>query len=484
MPDKTQKPRRKINKQKTKVPMPEQAPAERIQNFDEVPLGYSKEEAVSEATRCAQCKDRPCTDGCPVEIDIRAFMLLLGDGDVAGAFKKVKEKNFLPSICGRVCPQEDQCEMLCTLNKPDKGREPNAIGRVERFIGDYARQNDIKATPDVPEPSGKKVAIIGSGPAGLTAASDLIQLGHEVTVFEALHRPGGVLFYGIPEFRLPKDILMEEIDGLSDMGVKFIMNYPVGKAEPLSELRERFDATFIATGAGLPWFLKIPGENLNGVYSANEFLTRVNLMGGYLFPQGADTPIKRMKRIAVVGAGNTAMDSARTAQRLEPEEVHIIYRRGREEMPARIEEIHHADQEGIEFNLLQSPIEITDDGKGAVRSIICQSMELGEPDASGRRRPVPIEGKLEEFEVDTVVVAIGQGPNPLLLADCPELERDPKRGTVVADPDTMQTSWPDVFAGGDVVTGGATVILAMGAGRQAARAMHRYITTGDAAALV
>ncbi len=481
MPDKVDKPKRKINKQKTKVPMPEQAPADRIQNFDEVPLGYSTEEAILEASRCAQCKDKPCTDGCPVEIDISAFMRLVGEGDLIGAFKKIKEKNFLPSICGRVCPQEDQCELVCTLNKPAKGREANAIGRVERFIGDHARQHDIKITPDTIESSGKKIAIIGSGPAGLTAASDLIQLGHEVTVFEALHRPGGVLFYGIPEFRLPKNILMEEIAGLSDMGVKFVMNYPVGKAEPLSELRGRFDATFIGTGAGLPWFLQIPGENLNGVYSANEFLTRVNLMGGYRFPEAADTPVKRMKRIAVVGAGNTAMDSARTAQRLKPERVHMIYRRGRDEMPARHEEIHHAEQEGIEFNLLHSPIEITNNGEGAVRSIICQAMELGEPDASGRRRPVPIEGQTREFEVDTVVVAIGQGPNPLLLSDCPELERDPKRGTVVADPVTMQTSWPDVFAGGDVVTGGATVILAMGAGRQAARAMHRFVSTGSAA---
>ncbi len=481
MSDKTEKPRRKLNKQKTKVPMPEQAPEQRIHNFEEVPLGYSEEEAISEASRCAQCKTRPCTDGCPVEIDIRAFMALIGEGDFIGAFKKIKEKNFLPSICGRVCPQEDQCELFCTLNKPAKGRESSAIGRVERFIGDYARQHGITVTPDTLKPTGKKVAIIGSGPAGLTAASDLIQLGHEVTVFEALHRPGGVLFYGIPEFRLPKDILMKEIDGLRDMGVKFVMNYPVGKAEPLSELRERFDATFIGTGAGLPWFLQIPGENLNGVYSANEFLTRVNLMGGYLFPHGSDTPIKRMKRIAVVGAGNTAMDSARTAQRLEPEKVHMIYRRGRDEMPARNEEIHHAEQEGIEFNLLHSPIEITNNGKGAVHSIICQAMELGEPDASGRRRPVPIEGQLREFEVDTVVVAIGQGPNPLLLSDCPDLERDPKRGTVLADPVTMQTTWPDVFAGGDVVSGGATVILAMGAGRQAARAMHRYISTGNAA---
>jgi glutamate synthase (NADPH/NADH) small chain len=474
------RPKRTINKSKTKTPMREQPPTERIYNFDEVPLGYDEAEAVAEAQRCIQCKDRPCIAGCPVGVDIPAFIRLVGERDYVGALRKIKETNFLPAICGRVCPQEDQCELVCTLNKPDKGREPGGVGRLERFIGDYALEHGLEALPAVAPPTGKKVAIIGSGPAGLTAASDLIQKGHEVTVFEALHRPGGVLFYGIPEFRLPKAIVQKEIDGLKKMGVAFVMNYPVGKAEPLNELRARFDATFIGTGAGLPWFLNIPGENLNGVYSANEFLTRVNLMGAWQFPERSDTPVKKVKRIAVIGAGNTAMDSARTAKRLRPEIVYLVYRRSRLEMPARIEEIHHAEQEGIEFHLLHSPVEIIDDGTGAVGAIRCQEMELGEPDASGRRRPVPIDGRVKEFAVDTVVMAIGQGPNPLLLADCSEIERHPKKGTILVDERTMQTSLPDVFAGGDIVTGGATVILAMGAGRKAASAIHRYLTTGRA----
>ena len=474
------KPKRKINKQKVKTPMRERDPMERIQSFDEVPLGYSDEEALGEARRCAQCKDVPCIAGCPVEIDIPAFMLRLGAGDIEGALRKIKEKNFLPSICGRVCPQEDQCELVCTLNKPDKGRESSAIGRIERYIGDYAMEHGIEAIPDIDAPTGKKVAIIGSGPAGLTAASDLIQRGHQVTVFEALHKPGGVLFYGIPEFRLPKKILLHEIDGLKKMGVEFVMNYPVGKSESLDSIRQRFDAVFVGTGAGLPWFLNIPGENLNGVYSANEFLTRVNLMGGYKFPDGADTPVKNIKRIAVIGAGNTAMDSARTAQRLHPEKVYLIYRRSRAEMPARAEEIHHAEQEGIDFFLLHSPIEFLDDGKGAVRAIRLQEMELGEPDDSGRRRPVPIEGAVKEFEVDAVVISIGQGPNPILVQDCPELALHERKGTILVDEKTMQSSLPDVFAGGDIVTGGATVILAMGAGRQAAKALHAYLMTGSA----
>ncbi len=473
------KPRKIINKSKTKVPMREQAPKDRVLNFEEVPLGYTEVEAHQEALRCIDCRTKPCMSGCPVGIDIPAFLGLVSQKDFVGALKKIKEKNFLPAICGRVCPQEDQCEMVCTLNKPERGREPGGIGRVERFLGDYAMKHNLSITPKVASPTGKTVAIIGSGPSGLTAASDLAQKGHNVTVFEALHKPGGVLFYGIPEFRMPKKILMREIEGLKDMGVKFIMNYPIGKAEPLDSIRERFDAVFVGTGAGLPWFLGIPGENLNGVYSANEFLTRVNLMGGYKFPNEADTPIKRIKRIAVIGAGNTAMDSARTAKRLRPEVVYLVYRRSRLEMPARVEEIHHAEQEGIEFNLLHSPIEIVDDGKGAVAAIRCQEMKLGVPDESGRRRPEPIEGKVRDFAVDTVVVAIGQGPNPLLSADCPELKRNEKRGTIEINAEA-QTSFDNVFAGGDIVTGGATVILAMGQGRVAADAMHRYLTTGTA----
>ncbi len=476
-------PKRKINKSKAKTPMRERDPELRIQSFDEVPLGYNLEEAQGEAQRCVQCKDAPCVAGCPVGIDIPGFLQLVGDGDLSGAIKKIKEKNFLPAICGRVCPQEDQCELVCTLNKPKQGRDPGGIGRVERFVGDYAMECGLTDLPDIDPPTGKKVAVIGSGPAGLTCASDLIQRGHEVTVFEALHEPGGVLFYGIPEFRMPKKVLIEEIKGLEKMGVKFVMNYPVGKAEPLDSIRARFDATFIGTGAGLPWFLGIPGENLNGVYSANEFLTRVNLMGGYKFPQGADTPVKKIKRIAVIGAGNTAMDTARTAKRLHPEHVYLVYRRGHDEMPARNEEIHHAEEEGVEFYLLHSPIEFLDDGKGALRAMRLQQMELGEPDDSGRRRPVPIEGAIREFEVDTAVIAIGQGPNPLLVQDCKDLERNERKGTIVVDPATMESSLPGVFAGGDIVTGGATVILAMGAGRQAATAMHRYLV-GDQAAPV
>lgn len=469
------KPKRVINKSANKTPMREQPASERIYNFEEVPLGYTPEEARLEAQRCLLCKDKPCVAGCPVGVDIPAFQQLVMAGDFEGALRKIKEMNFLPAICGRVCPQEDQCESLCRLNK--RG-DPGAVGRLERFLGDYALSHNVSVTPSVAAPTGKKVAIIGSGPAGLTCASDLVQRGHDVTVFEALHKPGGVLFYGIPEFRLPKVTLVREIEGLKEMGVKFVMNYPVGKAEPLASIRARFDAVFIGTGAGLPWFLNIPGENLNGVYSANEFLTRVNLMGAYRFPDN-DTPVKPIRRIAVVGAGNTAMDSARTAQRLRPEKVYLIYRRSRLEMPARKEEIHHAEEEGIEFHLLHSPTRILGDEKGRVVAMECQEMELGEPDASGRRRPVPKEGALKRFEVDAVVIATGQGPNPLLLADCPEIERT-NRGTIVVNPATMQSSLPDVFAGGDIVTGGATVILAMGAGRTAATAIHRYLTTGSA----
>ena len=471
-------PRRKINKQREKTPMPEQAPEDRILNFNEVPMGYSEDMAVNEAERCLNCKKKPCVGGCPVDVDIPGALALIIERDFAGAFRKIKETNFLPAICGRVCPQEDQCELHCVLGK--RG-EPGGVGRLERFVADWAMNNDVAIDlPDCSHPTGKKVAIIGSGPAGLTAASDLIQRGHEVHVFEALHKPGGVLFYGIPEFRLPKKILVREIDGLAQMGVQFHMNYVVGATETLSELRERFDAVFIGVGAGLPWFLNIPGENLNGVYSSNEFLTRVNLMGAYDFP-ASDTPIKAGERIVVVGAGNTAMDSARTAKRLQPKHVTLVYRRSREEMPARAEEIHHAEEEMIEMLLLHSPVEILGNESGRVRGIRLQRMELGEPDDSGRRRPVPVEGSEFEYSCDSVVVALGCSPNPLMTKVEPDLVVS-RRGTLVVDEQTLETSIPGVFAGGDIVTGGATVILAMGAGRQAANSIHRYLETGVAAA--
>ncbi len=472
-------PKRKINKQKVKTPMPEQAPEDRILNFNEVPIGYDDDMAVNEAERCLDCKKKPCVAGCPVDVDIPAALQFIVKRDFAGAFRKIKETNFLPAICGRVCPQEDQCELHCVLGK--KG-EPGGVGRLERFVADWAMKND--AGSDLPEcaPStGKKVAIIGSGPAGLTAASDLIQLGHEVHVFEALHKPGGVLFYGIPEFRLPKKILVKEINGLAEMGVKFHMNYVIGATETLSELRDRFDAIFIGVGAGLPWFLNIPGENLNGVYSSNEFLTRVNLMGAYDFPNN-DTPVKAGERIVVVGAGNTAMDSARTAKRLQPENVTLVYRRSREEMPAREEEIHHAEEEQIEMKLLHTPVAILGDDEGKVKAVRLQRMELGEPDDSGRRRPVPIDDSEFDLSCDSVVVALGCSPNPLMTKVEPDLKMNTRRGTVIADEDTLETSLPGVFAGGDIVTGGATVILAMGNGRQAAQAMHRYLETGVARA--
>jgi glutamate synthase (NADPH/NADH) small chain len=474
------KKRRPINRQDHKTPMPEQAPEARIRNYKEVPLGYTPEMAMNEATRCLQCKKAPCRTGCPVDIDIPAALDLIAEGDFAGGYRKMRETNFLPAICGRVCPQEDQCESMCVLGKKN---EPVAIGRLERFVADWAMQHeDSEAGAEMPvckPATGKKVAVIGSGPASLTAASDLVQLGHEVHVFEALHKPGGVLFYGIPEFRLPKAILVKEIDGLAKIGVTFHMNYVVGATETLSELRERFDAVFIGTGAGLPWFLGIPGENLNGVYSSNEFLTRVNLMGAYKFPE-SDTPVKPGSRVVVVGAGNTAMDSARTAKRLQPEHVTLVYRRSRAEMPARVEEIHHAEEEGIEFKLLHTPVEIFGDEKGNVTSVKLQKMELGEPDASGRRRPLPIEDSEFVVEADCVVVALGNGPNPLLTKVEPELELS-RRGTIVVDEETLESSMKGVFAGGDIVTGGATVILAMGAGRQAARSIQRYLTTGSAA---
>ncbi|AVX20151.1 MULTISPECIES: NADPH-dependent glutamate synthase [Carboxydocella] len=454
-----------------KTPIPEQDPAVRARNFDEVALGYTEELAVQEANRCLSCKNEPCVKGCPVQVPIPQFIAKIKEKDFAGAIRTIKTKNLLPAVCGRVCPQENQCEKNCVMAK--KG-EPVGIGRLERFAADWEMAHGVEV-PEVAPPTGKKVAIIGSGPAGLTAAADLAKLGHKVTIFEALHVPGGVLMYGIPEFRLPKRIVQQEIDNLRKMGVEIIVNAVVGKSITVDELMEQegFDAVFIGTGAGLPYFLGIPGENLNGVYSANEFLTRTNLMKGYLFPEYA-TPIKVGKRAAILGAGNVAMDAARTAKRLGAEEVYIVYRRSREEMPARLEEIHHAEEEGIKFQLLTNPIRLLGNEQGWVTAMECLRYELGEPDASGRRSPVPIEGSNFIMEVDTVVVAIGQGPNPLVPRTTKGLETN-RKGNIMASEETGATSKPGVYAGGDVVTGAATVIKAMGAGRVAATAIHEYL---------
>lgn len=454
-----------------KTPIPEQDPVERARNFNEVALGYTEELAVQEAHRCLGCKNEPCVKGCPVQVPIPQFIAKIKEKDFAGAIRTIKTKNLLPAVCGRVCPQENQCEKNCVMAK--KG-DPVGIGRLERFAADWEMAHGVEV-PAVAAPTGKKVAIIGSGPAGLTAAADLAKLGHKVTIFEALHVPGGVLMYGIPEFRLPKRIVQQEIDNLRQMGVEIIVNAVVGKSVTVDELMEQegYDAVFIGTGAGLPYFLGIPGENLNGVYSANEFLTRTNLMKGYLFPEYA-TPIKVGKRAAILGAGNVAMDAARTAKRLGAEEVYIVYRRSREEMPARLEEIHHAEEEGIKFQLLTNPIRLLGDEQGWVTAMECLRYELGEPDASGRRSPVAIEGSNFIMEVDTVVVAIGQGPNPLVPRTTKGLETN-RKGNIVASEETGATSKPGVYAGGDVVTGAATVIKAMGAGRVAATAIHEYL---------
>jgi glutamate synthase (NADPH/NADH) small chain len=452
-------------------PIPRQDPQVRRKNFKEVALGYSEEQAVKEAQRCLGCKKQPCVAGCPVEIDIPSFVSLVSQGEFAEAGRKIREKNSLPAICGRVCPQEDQCEKQCLLGKK---WEPLAIGRLERFVADYEMKTGDISVPEIPTSTGRKVAIVGSGPAGLTVAGDLAKVGHEVTVFEALHKPGGVLIYGIPEFRLPKEIVRSEVEYIENLGVKVICNFVVGKTRTIEELRnEGFDAVFVATGAGLPYFMSIPGENLNGVYSANEFLTRSNLMKAYLFPD-YDTPIKVGSRVAVVGGGNVAMDSARTAMRLGAKEVYCIYRRSRTEMPAREEEIENALEEEMILKQLTNPVRIIGDQSGWVREIECIRMELGEPDASGRRRPVPVEGSEFRIPVDVVVMAIGQGPNPLVPSTTPGLKTT-KWGNIVADEETGATSIDGVFAGGDIVTGAATVILAMGAGRKSANAIDEYL---------
>ncbi|AFM42235.1 NADPH-dependent glutamate synthase, homotetrameric [Desulfosporosinus acidiphilus SJ4] len=452
--------------------MPCQDSKVRAHNFEEVALGYTQEMAVEEAKRCLQCKKPLCRTGCPVEVLIPDFVKQIAEENFEEAARILKVKNSLPAVCGRVCPQESQCESKCILGI--KG-ESVAIGRLERFAADFGMKSKAAQIEKV-EPSGKRVAIIGAGPAGLACAGDLAKAGHAVTVFEALHVAGGVLMYGIPQFRLPKDIVQTEIDTLKKMGVEILTNQVVGKVTSVDELMENgYDAVFIGTGAGLPYFMNIPGENLNGVYSANEFLTRTNLMKGYKFPDYA-TPVKVGKNVAVLGAGNVAMDSARTALRLGAENVYIIYRRSRDEMPARKEELEHAEEEGIQFRLLTNPVSIEGDERSWVKSLTCLRYELGEPDASGRRSPVPIPGSEFEIEMDTVVVAIGQGPNPLVTTSTPGLELN-KRGNIVADPETLMTSKPGVFAGGDIVTGAATVILAMGAGKKAAAGIDAYLKT-------
>ena len=453
--------------------MPEQDPKTRGKNFDEVPYGYDEATAVREAQRCLKCKKPGCVTGCPVEIDIPGFISLVENGDFIGAAKKIKETNALPAVCGRVCPQEEQCEVKCILAK--KG-DPVAIGRLERFAADYERKSGKVEIPKIAPATGKKIAVVGSGPAGLTVAGTLKLLGHSVTVFEALHKTGGVLVYGIPEFRLPKAIVEAEVDYLKKMGVKFVTNYVIGKIRTVDKLLDEYDAVFLGTGAGLPLFLGVPGENLNGVYSANEYLTRSNLMKAYLFPQ-YDTPIVLGKNVAVIGGGNVAMDSARTALRLGADNVYIIYRRSQGEMPARKEEVHHAEQEGIQFHLLTNPVAFIGDENNWVVQVECQKQELGEPDDSGRRRPVPIAGSEFKIPVDTVVVAVGNSPNPLVPTTTPGLDTG-RKGNVVADEETGVTSRAGVYAGGDIVTGAATVILAMGAGRKAARAIHAYVMNG------
>jgi len=453
---------------KKKVKMRLQDAKERANNFSEVAYGYNKEEAIKEAKRCLQCPNPACVEGCPVEIDIPEFIELIIEEDFKAAVEKIKEKNTLPAICGRVCPQEEQCEAECVVGI--KG-ESVAIGRLERFVADHmSNKEEIKEI----EATKEKVAVVGAGPGGLTAAADLAKMGYQVTIFEAFHEAGGVLTYGIPEFRLPKEIVQQEIAKIEELGVEIKLNYVIGKLKDIDDLfANGFESVFVSTGAGLPRFLNIKGENLNGVYSANEFLTRVNLMKAYQFPK-YKTPVYTGDKVAVVGAGNVAMDAARTALRLGAKESKIIYRRAREQMPAREEEIHHAEEEGVEFLLLNNPVRILGNEDGFVTGIELIEMELGEKDDSGRRRPIPIEGSERVIDIDTVIVAIGQKPNPILLEDSPEIETT-DWGTIVTDDETGETTREGVFAGGDVVTGAATVIEAMGAGKKAARAIDSYL---------
>lgn len=454
-----------------KVPMPEQDPNIRNKNFLEVSQGYTAEMAIEEAQRCLNCKAKPCVSGCPVNVRIPEFIVKVAAGDFAAAYEIIKTTNSLPAICGRVCPQETQCEQLCVRGK--KG-EAVGIGRLERFVADWAMQNTESQNEKAPS-NHHKVAVIGSGPAGLSCAGDLAKMGYDVTIFEAFHVPGGVLMYGIPEFRLPKALVQKEINNLRELGVDIQTNMVIGKIQSLDELMaDGYEAIFVGSGAGLPSFLKIPGENLNGVYSANEFLTRINLMKAYKFPD-CDTPVRVGKRVAVVGGGNVAMDAARSAKRLGAEQVYIVYRRSEQELPARQEEVHHAKEEGIIFHLLTNPTRIIGTDDGWVKAIECVEMELGEPDASGRRSPKEKPGSEFQLEVETVIIAIGNSPNPLIKSTTPGLETQ-KWGGIVAEDETMATSKAGVYAGGDAVTGAATVILAMGAGKKAAKAIDDYLS--------
>ena len=454
-----------------KLKMPEQAPDIRNKNFKEVALGYTEEMAVEEAQRCLNCKNKPCISGCPVHVRIPEFIAEVAKGNFLEAYQVITDTNALPAICGRVCPQESQCESKCV--RGIKG-EPVAIGRLERFVADWYMQNHGDDMPQKPVSNGKKVAVIGSGPSGLACAGDLAKLGYDVTIFEAFHTAGGVLVYGIPEFRLPKSIVQKEIDKLSALGVNIMTNMVIGKVLSIDELMEDmdFDAVFVGSGAGLPSFMGIEGEALVGVYSANEYLTRINLMKSYI--EEYDTPIKKSKAVAVVGGGNVAMDAARCAKRLGAEQVYIVYRRSETEMPARLEEIHHAKEEGIEFRILTNPVKILNDSNGKVAGIECQIMELGEPDASGRRRPIAVEVSNFVLDVDTVVMSIGTSPNPLIRSTTKGLETN-KKGCLIVNEDTNETTRQGIYAGGDAVTGAATVILAMGAGKKAAESIDDYL---------
>ncbi|HBG78186.1 MAG TPA: glutamate synthase (NADPH), homotetrameric [Phycisphaerales bacterium] len=457
--------------------MPAQDAIARRSNVSEVATGYTETQARLEALRCLGCKNAPCVAGCPVKIRIKDFIAPIVEGDFKKALDIIRENSLLPAVCGRVCPQEVQCQLPCTVGKKFKDVDKSvSIGRLERFVADWGRKNHDKTNPKIAPSTGKKVAVIGSGPGGIVVATDVRRAGHDVTVFEAFHKTGGVMVYGIPEFRLPKAIVREEIEQLKNMGVKIVCNFVVGRTRTIKELIEEdgFDAVYVGVGAGLPQFMGIEGEHLVGVYSANEYLTRANLMRAYDFGKGADTPIAMSKRVAVVGGGNVAMDSARTAVRLGAEKVYLIYRRSEKEMPARVEEVHHAKEEGIEFHLLRNPKRIIGDSGGVVCAIECLKYELGEPDASGRRRPVPIQGSEFQIEVDTVIIAIGNSANPLIGQTTNGLELN-KWGNIVVD-EKCKTSLDGVYAGGDIVLGAATVILAMGQGRTAAAAINEYLT--------